>query len=336
MKNIYLFAVPGPLINNWKHTKGRASFYYKNEKARRRQFTFPVPDDLNGEKLGLTDIINDQNVSFLYDAMNGKLTYDRASMRAAWAFYCYVFTQEVLHGESLIDFSEDESPGDGPVCSIDDFVIRDSHDKGGVTASVAKTAFENYSHDAEYICDMGFCLLKAPQGKGFVIGDFPVLFFNPFQSGRETEYAEVFDGYGLITAVPISPSYALCFYDDFVYKVRKNSGIALLDRDDIDNFNAVSVYQSSSVLYDSEVTSKRNLDLLYGMKESSIVSTVGGEKYFRLSLSPFLIRARAEEDIVEKGHIPERRYGSVERYSAIGDTALHEEIMEKYLSRYDS
>ena len=335
-KNIYLFDVPGPLMVNWKYTKGGASFYYKNEKARGEKFVFPVPDDLDGEKIGLTDIINKADVSFLIDAMEGKLVYNRNSIRSAWSFYSYILTQEVLHDESRMDFSKEENNYDGPLSCLDELVRRYSYENGGVTTSVAKLAFENYLHDAEYICDMSVCLLKAPEGKGFAIGDFPLLFFNPFQSGRETEYAEVFDGYGLIIAVPISPSYALCFYDDFVYKVRKSSGIAQLDRDDIDSFNAVTVYQSSAVLYDSEVTTKRNLDLLYGMKKNSIVSTVGDREYFKLELSPFSIRARAEDDIVEKGRIPERRYSAVERYSTFGDKTLHEEIMEKYLSKYDS
>ena len=336
MVNKYFFSVPAPLLLFWRDGNGKTSYYYKTKQAEREKFMFSVPDDLDGEKLDYDELINVKTVSFLNDVFEGKIKFNRDSVYSAWVLYNCIYTQNLLGVFAGCDYSGSYAGKDENTECIDDLILLKSYEKGDLTMSVVKLALENFMHDAEYVCDLSLCLLEAPQGKGFVFGDNPVLFFNPFQIGRERVNADCFDSYGFITAVPVSPTTAICFYDDFVYKVKNKSGVVQLDRDDIDHLNACVIHQSSSVLYNRDLTTKKNLDLLYGVKDSSIVETVHDRNFFRLELSPFSIRARAEEDIVEKGRIPEKRYGAVERYSTFDDKALHEEIMEKYLSKYDS
>ena len=94
-------------------------------------------------------------------------------------------------------------------------------------------------------------LLKAPDGKAFVLGDKPVVLFNPLVSEDDPSTAADFTANGTCVILPISQKYALFLYDGDIYSVPGDEVIELSD-DDWFRINMAEYAQSNLLLYASD------------------------------------------------------------------------------------
>ena len=94
-------------------------------------------------------------------------------------------------------------------------------------------------------------LLKAPDNRAFILGDNPVVLFNPLLSEEDPATASDFTANGACVVLPISPSYALFLYDESIYSVPQEN-VTELTEDDWFRINIAQYAQSHLILYKSE------------------------------------------------------------------------------------
>ena len=326
-------------MQNWKDASGNLNFYYKSEEARENRFMFSIPDDIPGEKIIYDGIEDEDWVSFLSGLLEGRIEYSRKDALSAWRLYNYVLTWSYIK-DYVCYHTEVDAPDE--VISITDLISFLCSERGGLSASAVREIASHYMHDSEFLGGLNYCLLKAPEECGFVLSDVPFLFFNPFQKGRETANGEDITGYGIITVLVISPGYALCFYDDDVYRVKKTNGVAVLDRDDMNELHAHLLERSTAAVYRPDRTTVRNLDLLCNVDDSYLYNTVhegtdDEDTFLNLNLSVLSVKAKAEEKVTGGKSVPWFRTSYISSsYSYFDEKELNASLIEKYLSRYDS
>ncbi len=88
-----------------------------------------------------------------------------------------------------------------------------------------------------YLYDLKTAILDVPEGMSFVLGDKPLLSFFSFNVDVDSLFAEPEKCNGIIFILPVSPRRAICVYDGFVYRIRKNKGRVIINRDDVDVIN---------------------------------------------------------------------------------------------------
>ncbi len=95
-----------------------------------------------------------------------------------------------------------------------------------------------------YITDLCFERIRAPKGSSFFLGAAPLVLFNMLDSECISDAFLPFGWYGTALFMPVSPEYAVLFYDSSVY----NLGSKILTRKDVESYNALQIAISSGVV----------------------------------------------------------------------------------------
>ncbi len=140
--------------------------------------------------------------------------------------------------------------------------------------------------DMPLILDLKPLLVEAPGDSAFVISDSPLLFFNFLNPDNTTEPFGAEDYYGTVFITPLSPRYALCLYDSYSYKIRRENGRAVLTDDDMLLINTLLVSDFPNVAF--RETMKFPSSLLPALRKKKILLK-------NCELSLFLLRNRALE-----------------------------------------
>ncbi len=101
---------------------------------------------------------------------------------------------------------------------------------------------------APYMYDLKPILLEAQIGSSFVLGCTPLVVMNFFTDPMEEPDVAFFHN-GAVLYIPISPQYAVCLYDSFVYKPKKTDGRILLTKDEVFDINRYVAAISSQLIF---------------------------------------------------------------------------------------
>lgn len=156
------------------------------------------------------------------------------------------------------------------------------------------------------ILDLKPVLVGAPEGTAFVLSDFPLLYFNLLNSNQRRPLLNDEDYYGVVFIVPLSPRYALCLYDSYTYKIKKEGDRVVFSDDDMLLLNASLMNNGSPTIAYTE-TEKFPASLLQGLRHKETSE----------ELSVLGIRNRALEKTDElRPHVSEvRKFDAIEHYS---------------------
>ncbi len=107
-----------------------------------------------------------------------------------------------------------------------------------------------------YLLDLTPCLLKAPEGKSFIIGASPLSIINTYVKRQKNIFTEgvrpVFMDRGTVIVLPLTPTLSFCLYDSDIYSLPVSDGVAALSGKDVDILNRVQIYNTGmneGVLY---------------------------------------------------------------------------------------
>ena len=156
------------------------------------------------------------------------------------------------------------------------------------------------------ILDLKPVLVGAPEGTAFVLSDFPLLYFNYLNSNQRRPLLNDEDYYGVVFIVPLSPCYALCLYDSYTYKIKKEGDRVVFSDDDMLLLNTSLMNNGSPTIAYTE-TEKFPVSLLQGLRHKETSE----------ELSVLGIRNRALEKTDElRPHVSEvRKFDAIEHYS---------------------
>lgn len=95
-----------------------------------------------------------------------------------------------------------------------------------------------------YITDLHCERIRAPKGSSFFLGPAPLVLFNMLDSECILDAFLPFGWDGTSLFMPVSPGYAVLFYDSSVYDLKSN----VLTRNDVEMYNALQITNSSGVV----------------------------------------------------------------------------------------
>jgi len=110
--------------------------------------------------------------------------------------------------------------------------------------------------------DLSYKILYNKCNVGLLTSDNPVVFYNQFLESRKTIGSNVgFSTKGLQIFLPISPLFAIIFYDGGVYAVgnKKDKIIELHNDSDITQLNCLQILNSNDIVYFNESLSQKHI-----------------------------------------------------------------------------
>lgn len=124
---------------------------------------------------------------------------------------------------------------------------------------------------AAYMYDLKPALLEAPSGSSFVLGYNPLLTLNFFES-EKIDPSVSFLRNGAIMFITISPKYAVCLYDSFVYRPKKTDGRIMLSEKEVLDIDMYMMSGGSDITFypDGECDETYFTSLMKTSKESRI------------------------------------------------------------------
>lgn len=198
--------------------------------------------------------VNEGDYSFL-----GTMTRDIASL-ASFLFYSNPFSPWRL---SRIIADSEENGGK----KKEDYDFLDSvynkFMKHRSTDELAE-ALSMASFMAPYMYDLKPLFVEAPSGTGFALGYNPLRVMNFFDTDKSQDPSVSFFRNGVILFITLSPEYAVCLYDSFVYRPKKTDGRMILAPEEVENINRKIIIEGSNIVIRSrnEENESYYLDLM--------------------------------------------------------------------------
>ena len=151
---------------------------------------------------------------------------------------------------------------------------------------------------AAYMYDLKPALLEAPSGSSFVLGYNPLLTLNFFECEKINPSVSFFRN-GTIMFITISPKYAVCLYDSFVYRPKKTDGRIVLSKKEVLDINMYMMSGGSDIIFypDGECDETYFTSLMKASKESRIYVSEFDLPSFRL-----ISRAYAVQNIETRAY----------------------------------
>ncbi len=100
-----------------------------------------------------------------------------------------------------------------------------------------------------FFMDLKCVMLQAPPSSPLILGNRPFIGLNFLNESDADEYIYSICCYGALLIMPISAFYALCFYDESVYKVRKKGDKILLSDDDVQALNLYTIEETDTFAF---------------------------------------------------------------------------------------
>lgn len=177
---------------------------------------------------------------------------------------------------------------------------------------------------APYMYDLKPLFVEAPSGTGFVLGYNPLSVMNFFDTDKSQDPSVSFFRNGAIIFITLSPEYAVCLYDSFVYRPKKTDGRIVLSPEEVDDLNRKIVIEGSNIVFHSENEKDESyyLDLMKDIDENRY-----DDESF--TLPSFRIIARA----YEVQELETRIYpGLLNVYDTVGDR-INADERKKYIEK---
>jgi hypothetical protein len=166
-----------------------------------------------------------------------------------------------------------------------------------------------------YLIDLTPCLLRAPEGKSFLLGASSVSVLNPYVRMKDNPLLEsdriAFMDRGTVLVLPLTPSLSFCLYDGDIYSLPVSDGVCTISESDADILNRIQIYNTGmaeGVLYTGEEKYVRSLVGRKG-SGSSIRSGFPGDDLDRYPFSTLLSVMDMKENREADDEDPRRELG---------------------------